>query len=233
MQSVKKYKSIIKLKKKFDLNDFDLISNYGLFSGETNLFKTLTMYELLKQTSTVKGDVIEFGLYMGNNSLLIKKILNLFNIKKKLILLDHFKGLIHFEKNEKKVTKKYKNTYKGNINQILGFLNFFKFRNFKIINKDASLLYPGFFKKQKFSLAYFDMDLYLPTIKALNSISGNISKGGYIVFDEGLKKFWKERIAIKEFLKNNNSFKKISLSNTMKVKKPILFNPDVILKKIK
>jgi len=34
-----KYKKILKFKKKFNFSDFDLITNYGLFSGDTNLFK--------------------------------------------------------------------------------------------------------------------------------------------------------------------------------------------------
>ena len=32
------------------------------------------------------------------------------------------------------------------------------------------------------------MDLYEPTLKALNVLNQHISKDGYIVFDEGLKK---------------------------------------------
>lgn len=84
---------------------------------------------------------------------------------------------------------------------------------------------PNFFNKEKFSLAYFDMDLYLPTIKALNAIDNNISKGGYIVFDQGTKKLWSERIAIKEFLKDNRKYLKIKIDNKRQ--------PDIILKKIR
>ena len=67
--------------------------------------------------------------------------------------------------------------------QIVSFIDYFKFKNIKIIDKDATKLLPGFFTS-KFCLAYFDMDLYLPTIKALKAMDGNIVKGGYIVFDD-------------------------------------------------
>ena len=77
-----KYKNIVRLKKKFNLTDFDLITNYGLFSGDTNLFKTLIIFDLIKQTSKVKGDIIELGIHKGNTSLLDKKILSIFKIKK-------------------------------------------------------------------------------------------------------------------------------------------------------
>ena len=79
-----KYKKILKLKKKFRFTDFELITNYGLFSGDTNLFKTLTIFDLVKQTASVKGDIIELGIHKGNTSLLLKKILeapNLFKAK--------------------------------------------------------------------------------------------------------------------------------------------------------
>tara|TARA_B110000238_G_C15936560_1_gene357050 strand:+ start:332 stop:550 length:219 start_codon:yes stop_codon:yes gene_type:complete len=55
------YKKILKIADKYNFNKFDLITNYGLFSGDTNLFKTLTIHELLKRTQNVKGDIIEFG----------------------------------------------------------------------------------------------------------------------------------------------------------------------------
>ena len=105
---LEKYKKIVSLKKKFNFTDFELITNYGLFSGDTNLFKTLAIYDILKKTSKVKGDIIELGIHKGNTSLLIKKILEIFKIKKKLYLLDHFKGLIHYGKKDTQRSKIYR-----------------------------------------------------------------------------------------------------------------------------
>lgn len=220
-----KYLKILKLKKKFKISDFELITNYGLFSGDTNLFKTLTIFDIINKTSKIKGDIIELGIHKGNTSLLIKKILSIFKIKKKLYLLDHFKGLIHYNKEDTKVSRKFKGQYVGKEFQIKTFLNFFNFRNIEIINKDATTLKAGFFKNKKFSLAYFDMDLYEPTLRALEAIDKNISVGGFIVFDEGHKKLWSERFAIRDFLKSNKKYKKIYIDKNRQ--------PDVILKKIK
>lgn len=220
-----KYLKILKLKKKFKFSDFELITNYGLFSGDTNLFKTLTIFDIINKTSKIKGDIIELGIHKGNTSLLIKKILSIFKIKKKLYLLDHFKGLIHFNKEDTKVSRKFKGQYVGKEFQIKTFLNFFNFKNIEIINKDATTLKAGFFKNKKFSLAYFDMDLYEPTLRALEAIDKNISVGGFIVFDEGHKKLWSERFAIRDFLKSNKKYKKIYIDKNRQ--------PDVILKKIK
>ena len=223
--SIKKYKQIIKLKKKNNFSDFDLITNYGLFSGDSNLYKTLIIFDLIKQTSKVKGDVIELGIHRGNTSLLIKKILDIFKIKKNLYLLDHFKGLIHYNKKDTKLSEKLKDKYVGKRKQIEQFIKFFNFKNIKIIDKDATTLKLSFFHKKKFSLAYFDMDLYLPTLRALEAIDKSISVGGYIVFDEGNKKLWSEKLAIKDFLKRNKNYKKIAIDKVRQ--------PDVVLKKIK
>ena len=82
-------------------------------------------------------------------------------------MLDHFKGLIAFSAKDTKESLKFKKKYEGKKNQIKSFLNFYKFRNVKFLDKDATKLIPGFFLKKIFSLAYFDMDLYEPTYRAL------------------------------------------------------------------
>ena len=221
-----RYLNIKSLIKKFDFNEFELITNYGLFSGNTNLFKTLKIYQLISEVSHIKGDIIELGIHRGNTSLLIKKILDIFKIKKKLFLLDHFKGLVNFTNNDTKISKKFKFKYRSKKNQVETFINFFKFKNVKIINKDATTLKKGFFdKKQKFCFVYLDMDLYDPTMNALNSIHNHVSKGGYIIFDEGLKKDWSEGKAIKKFYNLNKKKYKI-----IKIDK--FYQPDLMLKKL-
>ena len=224
--SKNKYLKINSLIKKFDFNQFELITNYGLFSGNTNLFKTLKIYELLNEVSHIKGDIIELGIHKGNTSLLIKKILDIFKIKKKLFLLDHFKGLVNFTNNDTKISKKFEFKYKSKKKQVETFINFFNLKNIKIINKDATTLRKGFFdKKQKFCFVYLDMDLYEPTINALNSIEKHVSKGGYIIFDEGLKKDWSEGKAIKKFYNlNKKKYKMIKINK--------FYQPDLMLRKL-
>ncbi len=86
-QNAKKYKKIINIINNYKISKFELISNYGLYSGDTNLFKTLTIYDIVKRIKNIKGDIIEFGVWKGNTSFLIKKILDVYKIKKKFIFL--------------------------------------------------------------------------------------------------------------------------------------------------
>ncbi len=224
--NLKKYSKIVELAKKNKFNSFEIFTNYGLLSGDRNLFKTLKIFELVFKTKNIKGDIIELGIHKGNTSLLIKKILDIYQIKKKLYLLDHFKGLIHYTKNDPKVSKKFRNKFKSPKKLIQDFLKFFDFKNVVFIDQDATKLNLNSFKKKKFCLAYFDMDLYEPTLNALKSIDNSIVKGGIIVFDEGNKKVWDgEKKAIKDFLKINKKYKYFSIDKSRQ--------PDVYLKKIK
>lgn len=223
--NLNKFRKIISLKKKYGFNDFDLINNYGLFCGDTNLFKTLTIFKLINEIRNVKGDVIEFGVHNGNTSLLIKKILDIFKVKKKLYLLDHFQGLTNFHKRDTLSSRKQYGKYKGSKNLVKSFLKFFDLKNVEIVEKDATSIKKGFFKKKMFALAYFDMDLYEPTVKSLDAINTNMTKNGLIVFDQGMSKTWSEGLAIKEFLIKNKNFLKIIIDTKRQ--------PSLILKKIK
>ena len=223
--TLKKYSKIINIAKKNNFSDFEMVTNYGLFSGDSNLFKTLKIFELINLIKHTKGDIIELGIHKGNTSLLIKKILDIHKIKKKLYLLDHFKGLVHYGKKDPKNSKQFYKKYKSSKKIINNFLKFFNFKNVFFINKDATKINSKPFKKKKFCLAYFDMDLYEPTFNALKAIDSSIVKGGIIVFDEGYKKLWGEKEAIKDFLKINKKYKYIIINKNRQ--------PDVYLKKIK
>ena len=84
---LEKYSKIVNLAKKNKFSIFDILTNYGLFSGDRNLFKTLKIFELVNQTKNIKGDIIELGIHKGNTSLLIKKIIEIYKIKKKTLFI--------------------------------------------------------------------------------------------------------------------------------------------------
>lgn len=225
LYSIKKYKKITNIINSYKFNNFQLISNYGLFCGDSNLFKTLTIKEIVDRVKNVKGDIIEFGVWKGNTSFLIKKIIDIFEIKKKMYLFDHFKGLLHFEKADKSKKEVY-GKYKGNKKFIKDLINFFRFKNISIIDMDATKLSTKTFNKKKFSLAIVDVDLYQPTKKILEAINPYMQKNSLIVFDEGNDKYWPgEKKALNEFLKiNKNNYQKEHIKFARQ--------PDVILKKI-
>ena len=84
---LKNIKLLINLPKKLNFSDFDLITNYGLFSGATNLYKTIKIIEVIESIKNIPGDIIEFGVWNGNTALLIKKVLDIKKLKKKFFYL--------------------------------------------------------------------------------------------------------------------------------------------------
>ena len=171
----KKYIGILNLYKKPFSKEF-VLKNYGLFIGDKSAFKNFKIFEILKETKNVKGDIVEFGVWNGNNLILIKKIIDYLNINKKIIGFDSFKGMPKADEN---------NLFIGDKNLIKYIINFFKLKNIQII-KDNFLNIKKYNKTfRRFSLIYIDCDLYTTTKLILDDCSKKLSVGGYIVFDEG------------------------------------------------
>ena len=85
--NTKKYKKVTKLTSKHNFSDLDLISNYGLTLGDKSIYKIFTLFKAIEKISNIQGDIIEFGVWKGNNAFMIKKILNFLNIKKKNLFI--------------------------------------------------------------------------------------------------------------------------------------------------
>lgn len=214
--SAKKYFNILKKYKATFSNKF-VIQNFGAFMGDKSFYKLLTCFELLKKTKKIKGDIVEFGVWNGNNLFNIKKILDFLNIKKKVIGYDHFKGMPKHDK---------KNFFKGQKKFINYIINFYKLNNIKIIDDDIMNLSRHLRSFPKLSLIYVDCDLYNTTEKILKVLSGKLSVGGLITFDEGnFGNHRGEAKALNQFYsKNKKKYKKVFLKK--------FYQPDVYLQKI-
>jgi len=215
LEANKYFKILTKYKKKFS-KEF-LLKNYGLFIGDKAFYKMLKCFEIIKETSNVKGDIIEFGVWNGNNLIMIKKILDYFNLKKKVIGYDNFKGMPKPDK---------KNYFIGDKKLVYYICKFFNLKNIKIIEDDIMSLKNHVKKMPKLSIIYIDCDLYNTTKKILKLLSSKLNKGGLIVFDEANFDRAGEGKAAEEFYKKNRkNFKKILLKK--------YYQPDYVLKKIK
>ena len=64
--SANKYLRIIKLSPKKLSKEF-ILRNFGLLIGDKSFYKILICFQLLEETKNIKGDIIEFGIWNGNN----------------------------------------------------------------------------------------------------------------------------------------------------------------------
>ena len=82
--TAKRYFNIVKNYKKPFSKTF-ILKNFGLFIGDKAFFKILKCFELIEQVKNIKGDVVEFGVWNGNNLITLKKIFDYFKIKKNIL----------------------------------------------------------------------------------------------------------------------------------------------------
>ena len=213
--TAKRYFNIIKNYKKPFSKTF-ILRNFGLFIGDKSLFKILKCFELIEQIKNIKGDVVEFGVWNGNNLVTMKKIFDYFKIKKNIIGYDNFKGMPIPDK---------KNYFVGEIDLINYIKRFFRLGSIKIIKDDIMNLEKHYKDFPKLSMIYIDCDLYKTTSKILETLSNKLNKKGLIVFDEANFNINKgEGKAAREFYKKNKKkFDKIILKK--------YYQPDLILRK--
>ena len=50
------------------------IKNFGAIAGNQSLFKYFKIFEMIISISKLKGDIIELGVWKGNNLIFIKKV---------------------------------------------------------------------------------------------------------------------------------------------------------------
>ena len=183
-----------------------IIQNLGLFAGDKAFYKLLKCFEIVNEVKNVKGAIIEFGVWNGNNLISIKKIIG----------YDNFQGMER---------KNKKNSFIGDIRLVKYIIKFFKLDNVKIIKDDMMLLKRNLVKIPKLSLIYIDCDIYKTTKNVLELLPKKLNKGGIIVFDEATFKGGEGKAANEFFKKNKKFYKRINLKNS--------YHPDLIFKKIK
>ncbi len=213
--SSKNYLNILKnnFSKKF------ILQNSGMLIGDKALYRQIKILEIIKKTKKIRGDIIEFGIWNGNNLFFIKKVIDYYKLKKKVIGYDNFSGF----PNPAKLKKSKKGKYIGKPELIKKIIKFFNIKNINIINDDIMNLEKHSKQFKKISFIYIDCNVYEPVIKILETFDNKILKGGIIAFDEAQNSQNKdENRAMTEFLSHRK--KKYKL---IKLKKN--YQPDAIL----
>lgn len=186
---------------------FDIADHFGLYSGIQTIGKSLAVYELIKQTLGVPGNIMEFGCWKGSNLLLMAKILRLLqpNTIKEVYGFDSFKGLRTFSRKDGAKTSAARGMYRGREDILRKCISLYEMDGWvHLVKGEASRTIKAFERENDhfpISLAYLDFDLYAPTRAALRFVHKRLSFGGLIAFDEAMTHDWKgEGAAMLEFL---------------------------------
>ena len=213
-----------KLKEIYNKNLFEFIDQFPLYACPQTLLRYCKIYELILKALKIPGDICEFGTWKGSTALFIAKIINELEpqSKRKIIVFDTFKGLPKSTEKDGDFAINQTKTYKGDKNNMERIIDTFQLNHrIELIEGLAENTIPKYFSEENaalISLAYFDFDLYEPTMVAWKSIKDRVLRGSLLAFDEGYDgQLWAgECLAVKEILNDKEfRYELISDQNTI------------------
>lgn len=186
------------------------------------LARFMVQYELFKKVQSVKGSIVECGVYQGAGVMAWAKLaetLEPYNFLRKIYGFDTFGGFPSVSdadtKGDASIAKVgYLNPEFDVLAEIRGCIaEFDETRLLKhqdkitLVQGDAMQTIPTFLKENPHvlvSLLYLDFDLYEPTLLALKEFLPRMPRGGVIAFDELHDPKWPgETVALLEALDLN------------------------------
>ena len=191
------YDGLLELLHKCPIPDKELMYNLGLFIPRKKLAHILYIHELCKLAFKVPGYIMEFGTRWGQNLVLFKQLVGVyepFNTNRRIIGFDTFQGFTGISKKDSPmateggygVTEGYE-LYLQKVLSEHGKLGADNKMSCNVIKGDAPEELQGYLHRHSetiIALAYFDMDLYEPTKKCLELIKPYLTRGSVVAFDE-------------------------------------------------
>lgn len=189
---------------------YSLISNKAIHSTIYGLY--LYLY-LINKTTNIEGNIAEVGSYECGTSLAAMHSMIFFKKKKFISIFDTFKGFPSVSSFDKKVGK-------GHFNIKINFsdlnLPLMMHKNFiKIYKGPVPQTFKRVPKKEKFSVVFHDLDLYVPTKKSLDFFWKRLSSGGYFIIHD----YFYEKNGYKGVSKAVDDFINKNSSSNMKIMK--------------
>ncbi|HET7361375.1 MAG TPA: crotonobetainyl-CoA--carnitine CoA-transferase [Salinimicrobium sp.] len=196
------------------------ISNSGLFLKRQELSKILFFNELYQKTLPLHGIIIEFGCRWGQNLVTLNNLRGIhepYNYNRRIVGFDTFTGFHGISekdgKNEiiKDGSLSVTPNYEDYLSQVLQAhenespLSHISKNYIKKGNATEELKkYLEENPQTIIAFAWFDFDIYTPTLECLQTIKPFLAKGAILGFDElNDPKFPGETLALKEFAEIN------------------------------
>jgi hypothetical protein len=193
---------------------WSVIDHWPLYVGVSNLARFVAISDIVRETLNVPGDIAEFGMWRGATTMLMAKLLKLWDSNGPKVIhgFDSFQGLTEFSDPDADAVK-MAHAYKGNYAEIVDMIRLYELDGSIKIHKGLiEETLPAFLdgnKAQSFSLVYCDTDLYQSTKLILDYVHPRIVAGGLIIFDEwNMATYPGEGVAANEFLSKNGAFYK-------------------------
>ena len=198
-------------------NPVELVQNWLLYAKRHHqLSRLLHHYELFRRVQDVPGSIVECGVFRGETLLLWAKFLEIFCMgdrTKTVYGFDHWEGLKNLKDQDgPENAAMHQGAYDaGDYKQeLLDLIELFDADRFvpqkpriKLVDGDLLETLPKFVAENpgvRISLLHLDVDLYEPTLAALEHLYPLVSKGGVVILDEyGFEDFPGESKAVEDY----------------------------------
>jgi hypothetical protein len=193
------------------------LANLGLFANRQMLSRLLWIHELYKHALPVHGVIMEFGTRWGQNAALftnLRGIYEPYNYTRRMVAFDTFAGFPSVATQDGKdpvirdgayaVTQQYEDYLAQLLSYHESECPLAHMRKHDIVKGDVTQTLPNYLREHPetiVALAYFDMDLYEPTLRCLEALRPHLTRGTVLAFDElNYAPFPGETIAVREAL---------------------------------
>lgn len=182
------------------------IEAFPKYVRRQNLTRFLAQYEIFKRILTVKGSIVECGVFRGGGLMAWAKmsaILEPVNLTRRIYGFDTFEGFPSVSEKDVQGLGRgvqagdlFSNSY-DELNELVHIYDADRFLGHvdkvHLVKGDAARTIPDFIQNHQHlvvSLLFLDFDLYEPTKVAIEHFYPRIPKGGIIAFDELDNPLW-------------------------------------------
>lgn len=205
---------------RFDHSPRHIINLWPTYVRRLLLQRFIAHYELFKHVIELPGHVVELGVFRGSSFFTWAKLMETFcpcDRRRRVYGFDHFKGLRQFHPKDG-IFDESDNKYDGGFDatpvreELLELIKLHNddnlipgFPRCHLVEGEIVETLPKFLEQNpgiRISLLHLDVDLYLPTKRALELLYPLVVKGGVVVFDEyGVVPWQGESTAADEYFK--------------------------------
>jgi hypothetical protein len=181
------------------------LENFAKYIKRQKLTRLLALYEIFKRIISVKGSIVECGVYRGFGLMAwanMSAVLEPANLTRRIYGFDTFEGFPEVRSNDQSKLMKTKRgqLYSNSFDELQELIEIYDSNRFlghvnkvKLIKGDVIRTIPEFISKNQHlmvSLLFLDMDLYEPTKMAIEHFVPRMPKGAVIAFDELDNPIW-------------------------------------------
>ena len=214
-------KKLSDLYHKNPLPEDELVSHSALFLKRQELSKILFFNEIYQKVLSLHGVIMEFGCRWGQNLVTFNNLRGIhepFNHNRSILGFDTFEGFKNIDGKDGKdqimeegafsVSQDYQIYLESLLKSHENECPLNHISKNMVIKGDAPIELQNYLEENPqtiIAFAWFDMDIYRPTLECLKLIKPFLSKGAIIGFDElNDSSFPGETLAIKEFVSLNS-----------------------------